>query len=102
MKLRDAVPLVVTSVVGFLFFHSQIAASSFDVVAAAAGARAGTPDRGGPLPGLTANQLAFFNQGLTDFNGVEDVPDGLGPTMNLDACGGCHAQPASGGTSPKR
>ena len=26
--------------------------------------------------------------------------DGLGPTMNLDSCGGCHAQPAAGGTSP--
>jgi len=100
MKLRDAVPLVVTSVVGFLFFHSQIA-TSVDFVARDPGVRGGEPDAGGPLPGLTANQLAFFNQGLTDFNGVEDVPDGLGPTMNLDACGGCHAQPASGGTSPK-
>src|SRR5262249_33321560 len=26
--------------------------------------------------------------------------DGLGPTMNLDSCGGCHSQPALGGTSP--
>ena len=28
------------------------------------------------------------------------MPDGLGPRMNLDGCGGCHAQPAVGGTSP--
>jgi len=100
MKIRDAVPLVVTSVVGFFFFHSQIA-TSVDFFARDPGVRGGGPDAGGPLPGLTANQLAFFNQGLEDFNEVEDVPDGLGPTMNLDACGGCHAQPASGGTSPK-
>src|SRR5262249_17902402 len=25
---------------------------------------------------------------------------GLGPTFNLDNCGGCHASPAIGGTSP--
>src|SRR5262249_5605692 len=100
MKIREAVPLVVTSVVGFLFFHSQIA-TSVDFFARDPGVRGGGADAGGPLPGLTANQLAFFNQGLEDFNEVEDVPDGLGPTMNLDACGGCHAQPATGGTSPK-
>jgi len=99
MKIRDAIPLVVTSVVGFFFFHSQIA-TSVDFAARDPGVRDGGADAGAPLPGLTANQLAFFNQGKTDFNEVEDVPDGLGPTMNLDACGGCHAQPASGGSSP--
>ena len=25
---------------------------------------------------------------------------GLGPRFNLDSCGGCHSQPAIGGTSP--
>jgi CxxC motif-containing protein (DUF1111 family) len=99
MKIRDAIPLVLTSVVGFFFFHSQIA-TSVDFSARDPGVRDGV-DAGGPLPGLTANQLAFFGQGKDDFNSVEDVADGLGPTMNLDACGGCHAQPAAGGTSPK-
>ena len=99
MKIKDAVPLVLTSVAGFFFFHSQIA-TSVDFVARDPGVRDGA-DAGGPLPGLTANQLAFFNQGQADFNEVEDVADGLGPTMNLDACGGCHAQPAAGGSSPK-
>ena len=28
------------------------------------------------------------------------MADGLGPRMNLDGCAGCHAQPATGGTSP--
>ena len=99
MKIRHAVPLLFTSVAGFFFFHSQIA-TSVDFFARDPGVRGGA-DAGGPLPGLTANQRAFFDQGLEEFNSVEDVVDGLGPVMNLDACGGCHAQPATGGTSPK-
>jgi CxxC motif-containing protein (DUF1111 family) len=81
------------------FFHSQIA-TSVDFFARDPGVRDGA-DAGGPLPGLTANQLAFFSQGKEDFNEAEDVADGLGPVMNLDGCGGCHAQPAAGGSSPK-
>jgi CxxC motif-containing protein (DUF1111 family) len=100
MKIRHAVPLLLTSVAGFFFFHSQIA-TSVDFFARDPGVRGGAADAGGPLPGLTANQLAFFDQGKDDFEEVEEVADGLGPTMNLDSCGGCHAQPASGGTSPK-
>jgi CxxC motif-containing protein (DUF1111 family) len=100
MKIRHAVPLLLTSVAGFFFFHSQIAIS-VDFFARDPGVRGGAADAGGPLPGLTANQLAFFDQGKDDFEEVEEVADGLGPTMNLDSCGGCHAQPASGGTSPK-
>jgi CxxC motif-containing protein (DUF1111 family) len=99
MKIRDAIPLVLTSVVGFFFFHSQIA-TSVDFSARDPGVRDGA-DAGGPLPGLTANQRAFFDTGKADFNSAEDVADGLGPVINLDACGGCHAQPAAGGTSPK-
>src|SRR5439155_14252144 len=29
----------------------------------------------------------------------EEVADGLGPTMNLGSCAGCHVQPAVGGSS---
>src|SRR5262244_2081618 len=64
------------------------------------GVRAGAAGAGGPLAGLTATELAFFNTGKDDFAEVENVVDGLGPTMNLDSCVGCHAQPAVGGTSP--
>jgi CxxC motif-containing protein (DUF1111 family) len=63
------------------------------------GVRAGA-GAGDPLPGLSAGQLEYFNTGKTEFTTAEDVPDGLGPRMNLDSCGGCHAQPAAGGTSP--
>ncbi|HEU5297277.1 MAG TPA: di-heme oxidoredictase family protein [Burkholderiaceae bacterium] len=44
--------------------------------------------------------MAAFVAGKEDFAEVEEVDEGLGPTMNLDSCGGCHAQPAVGGTSP--
>ena len=64
------------------------------------GPRAGTDSAGRPLPGLTAQQLAAFTAGKADFEEAEEVDEGLGPTMNLDSCGGCHSQPSTGGTSP--
>src|SRR5438093_1093237 len=64
------------------------------------GIRGGPPGAGDPLPGLTPAELEYFRAGLEQFVEVETVPDGLGPRFNLDSCGGCHAQPATGGTSP--
>jgi len=64
------------------------------------GVRGGTGAAGGAIAGLTANQKMFFDAGLEDFSEEETVPEGLGPTMNLDGCGGCHSQPAIGGSSP--
>jgi CxxC motif-containing protein (DUF1111 family) len=64
------------------------------------GPRTTSPGSGAPLAGLTPAQMALFVAGKEDFNDAEDVADGLGPTMNLDSCGGCHAQPAAGGSSP--
>jgi CxxC motif-containing protein (DUF1111 family) len=64
------------------------------------GVRGGAANAGGPLPGLTAGEFAFFDVGKDDFAEAEGVGDGLGPRFNLDSCGGCHAQPATGGSSP--
>jgi len=64
------------------------------------GPRAGANDAGAPLPNLTPPQTAAFIAGKTDFNEAEEPDEGLGPTMNLDSCGGCHAHPNVGGTSP--
>ncbi|HXF79290.1 MAG TPA: di-heme oxidoredictase family protein [Usitatibacter sp.] len=64
------------------------------------GPRGGPAAAGGPIAGLTANELDFFNSGMADFAEAEDFTEGIGPTMNLDSCGGCHAQPAVGGSSP--
>jgi CxxC motif-containing protein (DUF1111 family) len=58
------------------------------------------PSAGGHIAGLTDNEIRFFDLGKEDFEEVEGVADGLGPRMNLDACGACHSQPATGGTSP--
>jgi len=64
------------------------------------GVRPGAAGAGNPLPGLTANELVFFDAGRDDFAEAEGVGDGLGPRFNLDSCGGCHIQPDIGGTSP--
>lgn len=64
------------------------------------GVRGGAPGAGGHLSGLSAGEIAFFETGKEDFAEAEGVGDGLGPRFNLDSCGGCHAQPATGGSSP--
>ena len=60
---------------------------------------------GQPFASVSANpnDLAFFQTGLAQFNEQQTVTGdnpGLGPRFNLDGCGGCHSQPAPGGTSP--
>jgi CxxC motif-containing protein (DUF1111 family) len=64
------------------------------------GVRGGAAAAGAPLSPLSAMQLEYFNVGKTDFNEAEEIADGLGPRLNLDSCGGCHSQPALGGSSP--
>lgn len=60
-----------------------------------------------PLPGLTADELAFYQDGLSRFTTVEVVSgasgkqgNGLGPRFNSDQCSSCHVQPYVGGSSP--
>ena len=56
---------------------------------------------------MSANQLAAFLDGQATFNEVDSVTgsltgsSGLGPRFNMDSCGGCHAFPATGGSSPR-
>jgi CxxC motif-containing protein (DUF1111 family) len=65
------------------------------------GPRGGGAGAGTPIGGLTSGELDFFtNHGVPQFSQVEAVADGLGPRFNLDSCGGCHIQPALGGSSP--
>jgi CxxC motif-containing protein (DUF1111 family) len=71
------------------------------------GVRGGPPGAGSPIAGLTQNQLAFFSAGQTNFLQVDSVTgsiqntgNGLGPRFNAESCAQCHAQPATGGTSP--
>lgn len=63
------------------------------------GPRGGLAGAGGPLPGLDAGQLAAFEAGRAAFTKRFTIPEGLGPTFNMDYCAGCHGQPADGGSS---
>jgi len=70
------------------------------------GPRAGSLGAGNPIQGLSTPQAAFFQNGLSQFNELEDVirtspgNGGLGPSFNSNSCGSCHSQPAPGGSSP--
>jgi len=70
------------------------------------GVRGGAAGAGGPLPGLTADETAFFRDGLSRFADIEVVTggnnNGLGPRFNSNQCLSCHSHPAGGGTSPAR
>jgi CxxC motif-containing protein (DUF1111 family) len=68
------------------------------------GVRVGPAGAGGPLKGLTADETAFFQNGLARFMEIEVVTkgsnNGLGPRFNSNQCFSCHSQPAGGGSSP--
>jgi hypothetical protein len=70
------------------------------------GVREGPPGAGGPLQGLTADESAFFRDGLARFAELEVVTggnnNGLGPRFNSNQCLSCHSQPSAGGSSPAR
>ena len=62
-----------------------------------------------PLPGLTTDELLFFQDGLQRFMVTEVVTgghdnnrtsNGLGPRFNSNQCASCHLQPTVGGSSP--
>ena len=82
-----------------MLLHASVSSQSFSA-ARDPGVRGGKAGAGGPIGGLSANERAFFELGLEDFEEAEEVDEGLGPRMNLDGCGGCHSQPAIGGSSP--
>jgi len=64
------------------------------------GVRIGAASAGDPIAGLSATENAFFDAGKDDFEEADGADEGVGPRLNLDSCGGCHSQPALGGTSP--
>jgi CxxC motif-containing protein (DUF1111 family) len=68
------------------------------------GVRGGAPGAGTALKGLSADETAFFQDGLTRFVEIESVTggqnNGLGARFNSNSCQSCHAQPSVGGSSP--
>ncbi len=72
------------------------------------GPRGGAAGAGGKFPTLDPIETLFFIQAQQRFKEVDSVSgtvsgesgSGLGPTFNGNSCAMCHAQPATGGTSP--
>jgi CxxC motif-containing protein (DUF1111 family) len=78
------------------------------VAATDPGVRSGASSAGAPLSGLSASELAYFQDGSSRFTAIDSVSgtiagetdSGLGPGYNSNSCASCHSQPATGGTSP--
>src|SRR5258708_11323790 len=98
MKRKLVVPLTLAAAVACLFFFQiEIASSqwsSFSFNASDPGVRGGAAGAGGQLAGLSGTQAAFFTAGAVDFAEQENVPNALGPRMNLDSRGGAAHHPA--------
>ena len=103
MHTQPATRWLLSAMLATTGFFSQMKIAS----AAGPSARASDPGvrsgagAGDPIANLTDTEAQYFSAGKEEFEAEEAGPDGLGPTMNLDSCGGCHAQPATGGTSPQ-
>jgi CxxC motif-containing protein (DUF1111 family) len=101
MRRVAAKPLLAPLFAAFVAGSANIALADDAFAARDPGVRTNAGS-GNPLSNLPPGALEFFNMGKVAFLEAEAVGDGLGPRMNLDNCGGCHAQPAVGGTSPSR
>jgi CxxC motif-containing protein (DUF1111 family) len=99
MKTYMSSASLLVSASAALFVVAQIGIASATINAVDPGVRPGA-GAGDPLAGLSDHQLEYFTAGKEDFEEAESPADGLGPTMNLDSCGGCHSQPSIGGSSP--
>jgi CxxC motif-containing protein (DUF1111 family) len=106
-RCRWFVIIPVLLVMTFSFVTGMQATPVTNQHASDPGVRGGAPGAGNPIAGLTNNQMSFFSSGLTDFMEVDSVTGtvpntdrGLGPRFNAEGCAQCHAQPATGGSSP--
>ncbi len=86
---------------GLMALEIQAAAQTATTFKAAdPGVRPGAATAGGPIAGLTGFEAEYFAASAEEFASADAMPDGLGPRMNMDSCGGCHLYPALGGSSP--
>jgi CxxC motif-containing protein (DUF1111 family) len=98
MSLFRAIPLVI-------LVSGSVQAQS---IVRDPGLRGGPPNAGQALSGLAGFERLFFEAGEKQFKEIQSVQGkasgasdaGLGPRFNLDSCGGCHAHPVVGGSSP--
>jgi CxxC motif-containing protein (DUF1111 family) len=95
------IALLILALAGFFLFRDEFPLPDDSASTARdPGVRGGAAGAGAPIAGLSPTELALFKAGKDDFEEEENAPDGLGPTMNLDSCAGCHLHPGVGGTSP--
>jgi CxxC motif-containing protein (DUF1111 family) len=99
-SLNTPLSLLALAAAGLMSFAIARAALADETQVKDPGVRGGAPAAGGPLAGLTQDELTFFNAGSTTFQEAEGIGNGLGPRLNLDRCSGCHSQPGIGGSSP--
>src|SRR3954469_12808554 len=99
MNRKVAVPMLTLAAIAVagVFLLESGPALSIDPPARDPGVRGGAAGAGDPVSCLSRTQSAFSVAGKTDFEEEKSVPDGRGPRMSLDSCGGCHSQPAIGG-----
>ena len=89
------------------FFSEEVFSQFARFSAQDPGVRPGSSSTGTMLPDLTPSEKRAFEIGREAFLEIASVQGtipnteaGLGPRFNLDSCGGCHTQPAVGGSSP--
>ena len=106
-KFPGSVLLLLLSTLVILLLTRVVVVQGSGSTAKDPGPRTDNADAGAMISGLTAHQQAFFTAGQADFVQVESITGavantgaGLGPRFNAESCGACHAQPATGGTSP--
>jgi len=94
--------LLPLATIGFVYFGAETVSSQSARVLRAQdpGVRDGTAAAGAALANTSDHENEYFLAGKAEFEEAEEVSEGLGPTLNLDSCGGCHQQPAMGGSSP--
>ncbi|HEX6884865.1 MAG TPA: di-heme oxidoredictase family protein [Planctomycetota bacterium] len=78
--------------------HGLLAA----ILLAACAPEPAPPELDDPLPGLTADQLARFEQGEELFESAFTPAQGLGPLFNAEGCVACHNEPTDAGAGPIR
>ncbi|TLY63803.1 MAG: hypothetical protein E6K48_00920, partial [Gammaproteobacteria bacterium] len=106
MRLHDTA--IHTALAALLVASSALTSPAAVAEVIDPGVRQAGTDNGPPPPlaGLTADELAFFQDGLARFSAVKMVRSptgdnsGLGPRFNSNACASCHIQPVVGGSSP--
>jgi len=103
------IPLSLTTFsVAVLLNAQQAPTSANNINVKDPGVRGGAAGAGGAIAGLKPPEATLFTDGQGRFTEVDSVSgtlpgesgSGLGPSFNMNSCAGCHAFPATGGTSP--